>query len=163
MLPPVWRSRARTDRTWACTRPLTGLVQFHSGGDQCLSASAAPPIPWVDLDGNPITDTARLFPTATATDAGIEIRLGEMKWLLADEEAGRTPGRLLCVDFRPRSDGGVVIVVDDGPNRDRANVFELLPDGTIERYFTGPFPKVLPDGSMIVEHDLQLIRLTPPA
>ena len=91
-----------------------GLVQFHSGGGsshQCLSASAAPPIPWVDLDGNPITD-ARPYPTATATDAGIEIRLGERKWLLAPEEAGRIPGHLECFDFRPRSDGGVVIVVD---------------------------------------------------
>jgi hypothetical protein len=40
-----------------------------------------------------------------------------------------------------------------------------LPDGTIERYFVDyQWPlTVLPDGSLIVEHNLQLIRLTPPA
>jgi hypothetical protein len=138
-----------------------GLVQFHGGGSghQCLSASAAPPIPWVDPDGNPITDT-RPYPTATATDGGIEIRLGERKWLLADEEAGVSPGRLECFDFRPRSDGGVVIVV---PNRYGVTVFELLPDGTIERHLIDGGAKVLPDGSMIAEHDHQLVRLAPPA
>jgi hypothetical protein len=59
-----------------------------------------------------------------------------------------------------------VIVVDASPNlpnSHRVTVFELLPDGTIERYFIGQGPKVLPDGSMIVEHDHQLIHLTPPA
>jgi len=44
------------------------------------------------------------------------------------------------------------------------NVFELLPDGTTERYFvanTWPMT-LLRDGSLIVEHNLQLVRLTPP-
>ena len=109
-------SGAEITRTPDRTRPRTRQRPDSSNSTpgashQCLSASAAPPIPWVDPDGNPITDT-RPYPTATATDAGIEIRLGERKWLLADEEAGRTPGRLECLDFRPRSDGGVVIVVD---------------------------------------------------
>ena len=96
-------------------------------------ANAAPPIPWVDLDGNPITDT-RPYPTATATDAGIEIRLGEREWLLADEKrcTRRASG---LRDFRPirrRSrdrarHAGLALI---GPT-----VLELLPDGTIERYF----------------------------
>ena len=64
-------------------------------------------MPWVDLDGNPITDT-RPYPTATATDAGIEVGLGERDWLLASE-----PGtRPVPLDFFPRSDGGIVIVYD---------------------------------------------------
>ena len=43
-------------------------------------------------------------------------------------------------------------------------MLELLTDGTIERYFVDGWPAtVLPDGSLIVEHDLQLVRLTPPA
>ena len=42
-------------------------------------------------------------------------------------------------------------------------MIELLPDGTIERYFIDGGAKVLPDGSMIVEHDHQLVRLAPPA
>ena len=55
------------------------------------TANGAPWMPWVDLDGNPITDT-RPYPTAKATDAGIEVRLGEREWLLADEEADAIRG-----------------------------------------------------------------------
>ena len=45
-----------------------------------------------------------------------------------------------------------------------ANLLELSPDGTIERYFVDTeSPIVLPDGSLIVEHNAQLVRLTPPA
>ena len=40
-------------------------------------------MPWVDLDGNPITDTTP-YPTLTRTDAGIEVRHGEREWLLAE-------------------------------------------------------------------------------
>ena len=46
-------------------------------------------MPWVDLDGNPITDT-RPYPTATATDAGIEVRLGEREWLVTGDARGPT-------------------------------------------------------------------------
>ena len=45
----------------------------------------------------------------------------------------------------------------------RSTVLQLSPDGTIERYFVDTlWPIVLPDGSLIVEHDHQLVRLTPP-
>jgi hypothetical protein len=135
------------------------------------SPNAAPDMPWVDLDGNPIIDT-RPYPTATASDAGIEVRLGERDWLLASE-----PGtRPVPLDFLPRIDGGVVILFDtwdlgeDQPaNVDQSapaiNLLELSPEGTIRRYFvdtTWP-PIVLPDGSLIVEHDAELVRLTLPA
>jgi hypothetical protein len=119
-------------------------------------------MPWVDLDGNPITDTTP-YPTWTATDAGIEVRLGEQEWLLADSTGTRPGSEPLFLDLRPRSDGGVIMVLDTVPGE--ANLFELLPDGTIERYFVGnTWPlTLLPDGSLIVEHNLQLIRITPPA
>ena len=127
------------------------------------SPNAAPDVQWVDLDGNPITDT-RSHPTAKATDAGIEVRLGEKEWLLTND-----PG-IRALDFLPRPDGGVVIVFDIWQaSIDRGarvfNLFELSPDGTIERYFidTEARPMVLPDGSLIVEYNLQLVRLTPPA
>ena len=45
------------------------------------------------------------------------------------------------------------------------NLLDLSPEGTIRRYFvdtTWP-PIVLPDGSLIVEHDAGLVRLTLPA
>ena len=147
----------------------TGLV----GGLRSSSLEFPPPnaalvMPWVDLEGNPITDT-RPYPTAKNTDAGIEVRLGERGWLLAGETLPPWSGLLL-----PRSDGGVVMVLDwatneaTQPNR----LLELLPDGTIEQYVIGRtlfsnrvglLPMVLPDGSLIVEHNLQLVRLTPPA
>ena len=75
----------------------TGLVNIGRGSSG-RRRTTAPAMPWVDLDGNPITDT-RPYPTATATDAGIEVRLGERKWLLADEP-GIRPVRdgLLCPD-----------------------------------------------------------------
>jgi hypothetical protein len=137
----------------------TGLVPIASGWP---SVSTLPTMPWVDLDGNPITDT-RPYPTATATDAGIEVRLGEREWLLTGEVGNRSG--LDFLDFRPRSDGGVVMMLDTVPGVAEANLLELLPDGTIERYFVDyQWPwTVLPDGSLIVEHNLQLIRLTPPA
>ena len=87
-------SGAEITRTIASNAPAyptaTGLVQIRGSG--CLSVNAVPEpawpaIPWVDLDGNPITDT-RPYPSATATDAGIEVRLGEREWLLTEEEAG---------------------------------------------------------------------------
>ena len=140
----------------------TGLVRTRSDRG---APNAAPWMPWVDLDGNPITDT-RPYPTATATDAGIEVRLGEREWLLTDE-----PGvRPRPLDFLARSDGGVVMrarqwrFATDTARGQARNLLELSPDGTIERYFVDtPGPTdVLPDGSLIVEHDLQLVRLTPP-
>ena len=125
-------------------------------------------MPWVDLEGNPITDN-RPYPTAKDTDAGIEVRLGERGWLLAGETLPPWSGLLL-----PRSDGGVVMVLDwatneaTQPNR----LLELLPDGTIEQYvisrtlfsnWVGLSSAVLPDGSLVVIHNLQLVRLTPRA
>jgi hypothetical protein len=144
----------------------TGLVARWS---RWPSPNVAPDVPWVDLDGNPIADT-RPYPTATNTDAGLEVRLGEREWLLADEP------RIRALDFVPRSDGGIVIVFDTwqaGQDQgtqfiEGAQVLNLLvlsPDGSAERYFvdTDARPMVMPDGSLIVEHNLQLIRLTPPA
>lgn len=118
-------------------------------------------MPWVDLDGNPITDTTP-YPTLTRTDAGIEVRHGEREWLLA-EYAETSPGRPYFTDLLARSDGGVVVVLPGSEVVGEANLFELLPDGTIEGYFVPRPLAVLPDGSLIVEHNLELIRLTPPA
>jgi hypothetical protein len=125
----------------------------------------APVMPWVDLDGNPITDT-RPYPTAKATPAGAtragtEVRLGERAWLLAVVDGVyRDP-----VDFVSRSDGGVVMVVATfgvGEDAQPTNVLQLSPDGSIGRYFVEPAPIVLPDGSLVVEYGAQLVRLTPP-
>jgi hypothetical protein len=124
----------------------------------------APVMPWVDLDGNPITDT-RPYPTAKATPAGAtragtEVRLGEREWLLAVEDGVyRDP-----VNFVSRSDGGVVMVLSTSDEEAQAtNVLELSPDGSIGRYFVESAPIVLPDGSLVVEYGAQLVRLTPPA
>ena len=125
----------------------------------------APVMPWVDLNGNPITDT-RPYPTAKATPAGAtragtEVRLGERAWLLAVVDGVyRDP-----VDFVSRSDGGVVMVVATfgvGEDAQPTNVLQLSPDGSIGRYFVEPAPIVLPDGSLVVEYGAQLVRLTPP-
>jgi hypothetical protein len=137
----------------------TGLAEFGSG---CLTVDAAEAMPWVDLDGNPIADTTP-YPSAAFAGGGIEVRLGEREWLLPYQDVG---GRMDCLDFRPRSDGGVVVVLDTGdPVYDnRIFVLELLPDGTVDRYFVRGdlWPVVLPDGSWIVQHDVQFVRLTPP-
>jgi hypothetical protein len=49
-------------------------------------------------------------------------------------------------------------------------LYELLADGTVERYTIGSYVgptawpvALLPDGSVIVQHDRQLIRITTPA
>jgi hypothetical protein len=145
----------------------TGLVPVASGWPSVSALT----MPWVDLNGNPITDT-RPYPTATATDAGIEVRLGEREWLLTGESWKPTgaarPGAGRLLDFRPRSDGGVVMLLDTFAEDAQAiNLLELSPDGTIERYFVdmsqASLPLILPDGSLIVEHNRQLVRLTPPA
>ena len=151
-----------TRRDWqTLTGPVfptaTGLV----GASLNPSGEWPPPnavlaMPWVDLDGNPITDT-RPYRTAKNTDAGIEVRLAERGWLLAGQAS--SGGSLLL----PRSDGGVAMLNAQG------ELLELLPDGTIEHYDIGRLPlgilpsAVLPDGSLIVEHNLQLVRLTPRA
>jgi hypothetical protein len=159
----AWTSR----QPWPAGATATGLVTIRFGWP---SPKSAPDLPWVDLDGNPITDT-RPYPTAKATNAGLEIRLGEREWLIANE-----PGiRPVPLDFLARSDGGVVMVLDTwnaGQHRpanldedaQAVNVLELLPDGTIERYFVDTVepPVVLPDGSLIVVHNSQLVRLTAP-
>jgi hypothetical protein len=120
------------------------------------TVNPAPVMPWVDLDGNPITDT-RPYPTAKATPAGTEVHLGEREWLLTD--VVRDPE-----EFVSRSDGGVVIVLHTSDQvAQPINLVELSPDGSIGRYFVEPAPIVLPDGSLIVEHNDQLVRLTPPA
>jgi hypothetical protein len=151
---------------WSSNRPVyptaTGLVPIAMGWP---ASSTLPVMPWVDLEGTPISDTAP-YPTAKATDAGIEVRLGEREWLLAGE--GTEPGMFDFLNLRPRSDGGVVMVRETVPGADKGNLLELLPDGSIERYWVDLrwssllLQTVLPDGSMIIEHDHQLIRLTPP-
>ena len=89
-------------------------------------------MPWVDLDGNPITDT-RPYPTAKHTDAGIEVRLGERRWLLA----GETLSPLRLGLLLPRSDGGVVMLLASIETAQPNKLLELLPDGTIEHYVIG--------------------------
>jgi hypothetical protein len=153
----ITRVASRRNSAVPAYRKATGLVDT---GNTWLVPNVAPTMPWVDLDGNPITDT-RPYPTATGTDAGIEVNLGERQWLLTKE----TGTRLVPLDFLARSDGGVVMVLDTsevGP--DASNVIELSPDGTVERYIVDTLlpPMVMPDGSLIVEHDHQLVRLTPP-
>jgi hypothetical protein len=140
----------------------TGLFRIS---ERWPSPDGEPTMPWVDLDGNPITDT-RPYPTAGPTDAGIAVRFGEREWLLPELAESR-PGLFAFVDLQPRADGGVVMVLDTYPE-ETINLLELLPDGTIERYFVDLVSSirpstVLPDGSLIVEHDAQLVRLTPPA
>jgi hypothetical protein len=142
----------------------TGLV----GGIPCCTSPSEWPwpnaelvVPWVDLDGNPITDT-RPYPTATDTDAGIEVRLGEREWLVAGEALSERP----LPAFLSRSDGGVAMVLDTlNELTQPIKLLELLPDGTIEHFVIGRTMRpsaVLPDGSLIVEHNLELVRLTPP-
>jgi hypothetical protein len=129
-----------------------GLYATASG--LTSTAPQSPPVvPWVDLDGNPITDT-RPYPTANVTDAGIEVRLEEREWLLADTWLYG------LVDFLPRSDGGVVMVFADAQ---APTVLELSPDGAVYRYVVDGPPRVLPDGSLIVKQDSELVRLIPPA
>ncbi len=65
------------------------------------------------------------------------------------------------------------MVLDFGQTAQPNKLLELLPDGTIDHYVIGSalssslvsllLPAVLPDGSLIVEHNLQLVRLTPRA
>ncbi len=136
----------------------TGLVRPSFGDREWPPPDAVLAMPWVDLDGNPITDT-RPYPTAKDTGAGIEVRLGERRWLLAGEASSGGP--LPFAFFLPRSDGGVVALDFLG------ELLELLPDGTIEHYDIGDLPvaslPVLPDGSLIVIHNLQLLRFAPRA
>ena len=127
---------------------------------QLMPPNGALWMPWVDLNGNPITDD-RPYPTATAMNSAIEVQLGDREWLLAEQELPDDTGLLTF----PRSDGGVVMVLMryDGQANDEP-VLNLSTDGTIQRYVIDAWSTaVLPDGSLIVEHDLQLFRLTPPA
>ncbi len=121
-------------------------------------------MPWVDLDGNPITDT-RSYPTAKDTDAGIEVRLGEQQWLLAEEPTSeRDPPPFSF--YLPRSDGGVVVLRFTAT---AVELLELLPDGTIAHYDITETPvailpsAIMPDGSVMAIHNLQLVRLAPGA
>jgi hypothetical protein len=129
-----------------------------TGGSEWPAPDAPLATPWVDLAGDHITD-ARPYPAAKGTDTGIEVRFGEREWLVAGEPwRGHAQPQVF-----PRSDGGVVMLHDltfDGP-RQPVNLIELLPDGTIERYVV-PRGTVLPDGSIIIEQNDELIRLTPP-
>jgi hypothetical protein len=141
----------------------TGLVGMQDPSAEWPPPNAVLAMPWVDLDGNPITDN-RPFPTAKATDAEIEVRLGARRWLLPQET---TPprGAPPIFFYFPRSDGGVAMLIFGAT----LQLLELSPDGTIERYDIGELPlAILPsavqsDGSLIAIHDLQLVRLTPRA
>jgi hypothetical protein len=114
-------------------------------------------MPWVDFDGNPITDT-RPYPNTTATDAGLEVRLGERQWLIAAEEFSGDTGLL----FYPQSDGGIVVVLLTYGGSATTPVFYLSTDDAVQHYSLDIWPsKVLPDGSLIVEYDRQLVLLTP--
>ena len=127
---------------------------------QLMPPNGALWMPWVDLDGNPITDDTP-YPTATATERGLEVRLGDREWLLVVEELHDEAGLLTF----PRSDGGVVMIIN-AYNGQEINepLLYLSTDGTIQRYFVNVWSTaVLPDGSLIVAHDHQLFRLTPPA
>jgi hypothetical protein len=72
------------------------------------------------------------------------------------------------VDLRPRTDGGVVMRLNTfSKGAQASNLLELSPDGTIHRHYVdAAWPlsnAILPDGSLIVEHNVQLVRLIPPA
>ncbi len=150
----ITRVDSRRNSPVPAYRKATGLVDTAS---TWLVFDGAPAMPWVDLDGNPITDT-RPYPTATVTDAGVVVHLGEREWLLT-EEAGT---RLVPLEFLARSDGGVVMVLDESAMGDQAsNLLELSPDGSIGRYFVDRPAIVLPDGSLIVEYSTRLVRLRP--
>jgi hypothetical protein len=133
-----------------------GLAGIQLDSDFEWPPSEALAMPWVDLDGNPIIDS-RPYPTAKNTNAGIEVRLGERVWTPAGEASLRP------VFLLPRSDGGVVMFNVQG------QLLELSPDGTIERYDIGAIPlamlpsAVMPDGSLIAIHNLQLVHLSPRA
>jgi hypothetical protein len=145
----------------------SGLIATRCAwiANRCTGGSYWPPpnsplvMPWVDVARNPITDT-RPYPTANDTEAGVEVRLGEQEWLLEQEQLS---GHHIP-DIVVRSDGGLVMLLDetfDAPGKP-LKLLELLPDSTTERYVV-PFTRtLLPDGSVIVEHNSQLIRLTPP-
>ena len=107
----------------------TGLVNIRT---RWPLPNTAPDMPWVDLDGNPITDT-RPYPTAKATVPGSRSVSGNGNGSSTSRASVRSR-----VDFLPRSDGGVVIVLHTssrGPAAQAINVLQLSPDGTIERYF----------------------------
>jgi hypothetical protein len=150
----VDQTSAGLTRTW-CRTTANRCV----GGPEWPSPDASLVMPWVDLAGNPITDT-RPYPVATDTDAGIEVRLGEREWLLTEEQLY---GHSIPV-IVPRSDGGAVMLLDETLDDlgQPIKLLELLSDGTIERYVVDWSAEVLPDGSAIVEHNGQLVRLTPP-
>ena len=146
----------------------TGLVGHCCSRGEWPPPNAVLVMPWVDLDGNPITDT-RPHPTAKNTDAGIEVRLGDRRWLLAGETFDSDSQLRILL---PRSDGGVVMLLDFDEAAGPDKLLELLPDGTNQHYDVGGtlvsrlvrLPStVLPDGSLVVEHNLQLVRLTPRA
>ena len=126
-----------------------------TGGTEWPASNAALAMPWVDLVGNPLTDT-RPYPAARGTDAGIEVRLGERQWFLAGEVWEGRPRPALFA----RSDGGVVVLLDTfDEDRQPMTLLELSPDGTIDRYFVAlnaqdRLRAVLPDGSLIVDHNL---------
>jgi hypothetical protein len=118
-----------------------------TGGSEWPSPDAPVAMPWVDLTGNQITDT-RPYPAAKGTDRGIEVRFGDREWLVAEVPwSGHAMPQVV-----PRSDGGVVLLHDltfdagDQP----IELFELLPDGTIEHFVIPRPTAVLPDGSVIV-------------
>jgi len=139
----------------------TGLVGSAFNSNDWPPPSALLAMPWVDLNGNPITDT-RSYPTAKDTDAGIEVRLGERQWLLAEASTSERASPPFSF-YLPRSDGGVVVL------RFAATVelLELLPDGTIAHYDISETPlailpsAIMPDGSLITVHNLRLVRLAP--
>jgi hypothetical protein len=147
----------------------SGLAQTRCAwtANRCSGGSVWPPpnsplaMPWVDVAGNPLIDS-RLYPAAIDTEAGVEVRLGEREWLLEQEQLS---GHHIP-DIVLRSDGGLVMVLDETfhtPGPPFVKLVELLPDGTVERYIVPGVYVVLPDGSVIVEHNSQLIRLTPPS
>jgi hypothetical protein len=144
--------------------PCTYSANRCTGGSEWPSPDAAVAIPWVDLMGNQITDT-RPYPVAKGTDTGIEVRFGDREWLVAGVPwSGHAMPQVV-----PRSDGGVVLLHDltfDAPGQP-IELFELLPDGTIEHFVIDRPIAVLPDGSVIVQYSdegiVQFIQLTPPS
>jgi hypothetical protein len=137
-----------------------------SVGSEWPAPNASLRMPWVDLDGNPITDP-QPYPTARDTGSGVEVRLGQRTWLVPHVQlSGRQYPSIV-----PRSDGGAVMLLDetvDAPGQP-ITLYELLADGTVERYTIGSYVgptawpvALLPDGSVIVQHDRQLIRITTP-
>ena len=93
---------------------------------------------------------------------GIEVRLGEREWQVAGQVWAGRPRPALY----PRFDGGVAMLLDptfaeDDQPIDAARAVTRRHRRPLHRRArrAGPSAAVLPDGSVIVEHNFELVRV----